>query len=619
MNAGALAALTSWAAPLLILVVYAPALQAPFLVPKFAALEVLGSLGLLAFLWQRAATGGPRWSRHVTVGATLVLVTSLVSWGAAAALGGAGAPYALDAVMRCAACLGLACASSVIAGAPDARQRLLEAVTMAAAAVAAIGLLQHLEWWPLSIPVISMPGSTFGNRNFAAEAMAMALPFGMGAAVVARRDGARAVGVALWAALAIELVFLAVTRTRGAWFGAACGLGTVTWLGKHRLRGPALWVGLGALAVAALATALPARNNPRDVGDVKRYSGVVELLSEGFDARSTALRSRFGLWRRTLAMIEDHPGLGVGPGNWPVVFPLYAEPGASRDGVLSAHKAPRQAHNDVLERAAETGVVGLLAALSLVFGAGAAARRRLAGADEDTRRVAASATGAMVAMAALSVASFPFDMPGTLALAGLALGLLAADTAAPPRAQGARWAFATAASTLVVVGFALVRAERRVRASLWLGSAERSLRADSGSTGARAALASLDRAVRADPDDVRAHLRAAQALLRIGRTGDSCLAARQALRVEPYVPNAWAALALAELTLGDAQAARRDATRALTLLEAYPLALDVRARAADRLEDPSAALADRKRVKALAVDSSDPDTARAARALLDGS
>jgi O-antigen ligase len=618
VNAMVLAALTSCAAPLLILIVYAPALQAPFLVPKFAALEVLGSLGVVSFFWQRAVTGKPRWTRPLTVGVWLVLATSLVSW-AAAARGTAGAPYALDAVARFVACLGLACASSVIADTPDARQRVLEAVTMAAAAVAAIGLLQHIDWLPLAMPVISTPGSTFGNRNFAAEAMAMALPLGVGAAVGARGSGARAVGVVMWTSLGVEVVFLAVTRTRGAWLGAAFGLATVVALRRQQLRGAALWVGLGAIVVAAVATSVPVRRNPRDVGDAKRYSGVVEVLEEGFDTRSMALRSRLGLWRRTVAMIAEHPMLGVGPGNWPVVFPLYAEPGAARDGVLSANRAPRQAHNDVLERAAETGTLGLLAALSLALGAATAARARLTAGDEDARMVSAAATGTLAALVALSAASFPFDMPGTLALAGLSLGLIVTDAAAPPRREAARLTFAAAASAVFVVAGALVRAERSVRGSLWLGAAERSISADSGPRGAALALSSLDRALRAEPGDYRAHLRTAQMLLRTGRPLDSCLATRRALAVEPYSPNAWAALALAELVSRDAAAAKRDSTQALSLLADFPLALHVRARAEDSLGDESSALADRERMKALATGSTDPDTSRAARSLLDGS
>ena len=59
-------------------------------------------------------------------------------------------------------------------------RRLCEAIHASAGLVALIGLAQHLRLSPLPIPSISVPGSTFGNRNVAAEAVAMAIPFGFG-------------------------------------------------------------------------------------------------------------------------------------------------------------------------------------------------------------------------------------------------------------------------------------------------------------------------------------------------------------------------------------------------------------------------------------------------------
>jgi O-antigen ligase len=343
-----LATLATGGATLFVLLLFAPSLQAPFLVPKFAALELAASLGLVAFALQRASTGRPRWSAPVTLGALLVLATSAVSWAAAAARPH-GAPYALEALARWGSLFGIACAASVLDDENEGRRHALEAVMVAAAAVAVLGLLQHIEVNPFPMPVISTPGSTFGNRNLAAEVVAMALPLGLAPIAMARGKAQR---WTLAFALALELMYLAVTRARGAWLGAACGLGTTLWVIQLRWSRTSRWVAAAAVVAAVVAVSLPGRYNPRDAGDRKRYSGVVDVVEEGFDSRSTALKTRFGLWRRTWSMIGDRPILGVGPGNWPVEFPRYAEPGATQDGVLSATLAPRQAHNDYLERAA---------------------------------------------------------------------------------------------------------------------------------------------------------------------------------------------------------------------------------------------------------------------------
>jgi O-antigen ligase len=610
-----LATLATSGAALLVLLLFAPSLQAPFLVPKFAALELTASLGILAFAVHRATTGRPRWTRSVTIGTVLVLATSAVSWVAAVA-SPPGAPYAIAAMARWGSLFGLACGASVLDDAREGRDRALQSVTIAAAMVAAIGLLQHLQVVTLPIPVISRPGSTFGNRNLAAEVIAMALPLGLGAAAGARGRDTR---IVMLVALMLELLFLAATRTRGAWIGAACGLGTTLWLAKLRWSRSALALSLGAIVLAGVAASVPGPFDPRDAADRKRYSGVVELLENGFDSHSTALRTRLGLWRRTMSMVHDHPFVGVGPGNWPVVFPRYAEPNATRDGVLSASLAPRQAHNDALERAAESGLPGLLALGLLTAGTTVAVGRRLRTGD-DARATTAAAAGALVALLALSVTGFPLEMPGTLMLAGLALGLVAPAAVRPrvpaPVSPPRLVAYAPVVVGLAFLSCAAVRAERNVRGSRWLGTAESALHRDPGLLGAAGALWALEHSLEATPDDFRAHLRTAQMKLRQHHSRESARAAERALALEPYDPNALAALAAAELDAGDPDAARRDAARALALLHDHPFALQLRARAAEQEGDATAAAADRQTLATLAAGAENDDTARAARALL---
>jgi O-antigen ligase len=607
---------------LLVLLLFVPALQAPFLVPKFAALELAAALGVVAYGLARMA-GGASWARPMTLGAWLVLASTTVAW-IAAATKPLGAPYAVAAMARWGSLLGVACGASVLADSHDARQRALEAVTVAAAVVALIGLLQHIEAMPLGIPIISTPGSTFGNRNIAAEVMAIALPLGLGATAGARGSAARA---AMLVALGLELLFLGATRARGAWLGAFCGLGTGLFLVRPRWSRTSLAVAVAAGVAVVIAASKPGRYNPRDAGDRKRYAAVVQVVEESFDSRSTALRTRVGLWRRSLAMVREHPLVGVGPGNWPVVFPRYAEPGARRDSVLSATLAPRQAHNDLIERAAETGLLGLLALGVLAAGVVIAARRRLQSHQPDMRASVAGAAGALVALVSVAMVGFPLEMPGTLALSGLALGLIAPES--PPRTanQGDEGlsastrtrvlSWATVALGVSLFAWAATRAESSVRASAWLERAERALRREPGVVGAAEALGELNFALEAEPRNYRARFRAAQMLLRERRFDESAQVARRALDLEPYAPNAWAVLSAAELDAGQTQLARGDATRALALLHDYPFAIHLRALAAERQGDVLAAQADRLRLQVLAADPEDDDTTRSARALIE--
>jgi O-antigen ligase len=598
-----LATVATGAAAALVPLLYVPQLAAAFLVPKTAALELAAALALVAF----ALRPGAIWSRRLAWAAVAVLATTAASWAMAA-----HAPYAPSAVARWAALFGLACGASLLDD--DGRQSVLEAAAAGAAVVSALGVWQHLELTRLPIPVISTPGSTFGNRNLAAEAIALALPFTFGAAVGARGRPTR---IALVATLGLELVYLAATRTRGAWLGAAAGMLTVIALSRARWPRAAVGFAVGAVALAGVAALVPGQKNPLYVGDSKRLASAVEVAEQSLDPRSVALRTRLGLWRRTLRMIGDHPILGVGPGSWPIQFPRYAEPDASRDGVLSASLAPRQAHDDLLERTAETGLVGLAALAALGAAVFVSVRRSLRAADERARPSTAAAAGALVALAGVGVTGFPLEMPATLALGGVALGLVARQGGdAPPRSQWRRRV--EVALAVALLAWAGSRAARHVRGSAWLTVAERALHADRGVDGAMRALPALDRARAATPDELLVHLRTAQMLLRLHRAPEAAEAARRALALEPDSPNCLATLAAAQLGAGDLPGARESASRALALLHDHPFALLVSAQIAEAAGDAPSAADGWARLHALAASSVvDRPTAAAARELLD--
>jgi O-antigen ligase len=600
---GRLAFIAGAGAAVVVPLAYFPGLDAPFMAPKLSALELAAALGFLAWAWARGAAAA--WSRPVAAGAALVLATTLLAWAAAPG----GAPYAVAALARWAALLGIAAGVGLVAAEAPERQSLLEAVTAAAGVVSAVGLWQHLELPGLAIPVISAPGSTFGNRNLAAEAVALSLPLGVGAALGARSSRGR---LAIIAALALQVVYLAATRARGAWLGAAAGLVTVALLARPRLSRAAVAAALAVAALAALAVLLPPPANERFGSDPKRFGSAATVVESSVDARSVALRTRLGLWRRTLALVREHPLTGVGPGNWPVQFPRLAEPGATRDGVLSATLAPRQAHDDLLERTAETGLLGLGALLVLGAGVAATVRQWLAAGE---RRVPAAAAGALVALIAAGLTGFPLEMPATLALGGLALGLLA--PAPDRRALAARARLPLLVLAVALVAVAAVRAEGRLRRSYRLGQAARALHRDPGPAGAQLALAALAKTGARVPDDVRVELTGAQAALRLQRAPEAARWAEQVIAREPFSPNGWALLAAAKLAGSDPAGARAAAGKALALLADDPLALATDARAARLLGDQTGARADRDRLTALAAIAVTGDrTAAAAHTLL---
>ncbi len=305
-------------------------------------------------------------------------------------------------------------------------------ITVSAGIVSVLGLLQHVRLLPFALPVISVPGSTFGNRNIAAEAVALSIPFGLAAlGRNARRDG-RAAWVVMVALLLAELAVCGRDAGARRVDGCRAGVGMFALIRRPALSRTA-WLALVPIgAVLLLAVLVPGRWMPRDALDAKRFAPGASVVRDAVDPQSPVIRTRVGLWRRTLAMWRDGPTAGVGPGNFAVMFPRYAEPRAAADGVMSATMVPRRPHNELLERLAETGVVGVLAFVAL-FGAALAAGwrwRRAPGGDAGAVDAVAAAAGTVAAVLGCGLTAFPLAMPATALLTAVALGLLAGLQAA---------------------------------------------------------------------------------------------------------------------------------------------------------------------------------------------
>jgi tetratricopeptide (TPR) repeat protein len=216
-------------------------------------------------------------------------------------------------------------------------------------------------------------------------------------------------------------------------------------------------------------------------------------------------------------------------------------------------------------------------------------------------------------------------MPGTLTLAGVALGLAAA--AAPSETTVGAMATAsvvrrlarqaTVALSAVLLLAAGVAAKRQVLGSYWLGEGVRALRRDHGAAGGRAAEPALERARNETPGSYHVWLRLAHAATRMDDAQAAAEAAQRALAIEPWAPNAWATVAAAQLQAGDPVAAHASATRALTLLHDLPHALMIDAQATAALGEPRAATQAREHLRALAqTPSSDKDTIKEARDII---
>jgi O-antigen ligase len=276
------------------------------------------------------------------------------------------------------------------------RHRLPLAVTLLAAASleSIVGLRQF--FFRLGPDAYLLGGflrayGTFGQPNPYAGYLGLVLPL--------------ALALTLWAAAAgwrrrrpffyLRFVFFAgatiligaglvASWSRGAWLGAAVAGLTVLALAST---GGRLAIAAGAAALLLLWPLLPAAFSGR-LAEIGAYFGVWNARGVPVTDANFSVLERVAHWQVAWGMFADHPWLGVGVGNWAVIYPGYAfAPWTDPLG---------HAHNVIFHFAAEAGIIGILTFLGFWLGSLAAAlrsHRRSCGPD---RAIAAGVFGLLV-------------------------------------------------------------------------------------------------------------------------------------------------------------------------------------------------------------------------------
>ena len=192
------------------------------------------------------------------------------------------------------------------------------------------------------------------------------------------------------AAIVISAGLLA-SWSRGAWlaFGAAVA---VVVLAHTRRAAPAVIL-LAALAALVLfvfggANLLPTSVAGR-LGELREYVGLIDVARTEVTDANFSVIERLAHWQAALDMWRDHLWLGVGAGNYAVVYQAYNLP--------RWYEALGHAHNVYLNFAAEAGLLGLLAYLWLWLASLWQAVRAAAAGDRFTAAIGAGVLGALVA------------------------------------------------------------------------------------------------------------------------------------------------------------------------------------------------------------------------------
>ncbi len=229
----------------------------------------------------------------------------------------------------------------------------LGAILLAAAVMAVLGLLQHFGLSPVPTDLLragwTRAWGTTGNPLALGAYLVLLLPVAISFYVHDTRPGWRWV----YGGLVILLyAALLATRTRAAW--GALVVGTAVWAaasGSGRLRAAARPLVLLAVLLAAVTPAVLLTGPVTPLA----FSPAVPVSSRG------SADQRAFLWRTTAPLVFQRPVLGWGPETLGDVYPAYKSPAFPRlfpEAQMQTLVVDRP-HNDLLQQAISTGLVGL--------------------------------------------------------------------------------------------------------------------------------------------------------------------------------------------------------------------------------------------------------------------
>lgn len=458
-----------------------PAQAGGFRLTKWSAFGFgLSALSALLFV-RRAPLGLPR--RWHALG---VLVTSAVMLPAfSSALGLAHWPSALGMLTGLALFFVTAVALDDEA---SARRSNLLVLIGGGALCALVVLLQAagVRWLTSDVYTgleFRSPG-TFGNPNWAAAYLAPLVPLALALATDAKKR---------WPYHALA---------------ALLGLAALATLSK----GGAVTLGAGLLAYAVLGADVPRTRRLALLGAAAAVglAALVFAWQQHLATEASWLRGRLFLWQAALLIVGEHPLVGVGIGGYPAAY----GPAAATviDGDPSAFMPLATVdftHNDLLQFAAEGGLLTAIAFVAVVIAALLVAHRR---GDPLSRAVGA----ALAALVVNGLADSPLRVPSTFVLFFFLLGWLAPTAV---RSERYRW---------LLPAIALLGALQGIRFAAGNSAWTRGREALSAE---KPAVEPLAEARQWLPEHGRSAAQYARALARAGRFDDALAASNTAARL----------------------------------------------------------------------------------------
>lgn len=246
-------------------------------------------------------------------------------------------------------------------------ERVLWVVALTGLAMSVLGVVQLLQWngkiyWFYPASDDASPFGPFFNHNHFAAYLEMAIPLTLGLFLqsIRRAPDELARLVLSGFSLVVMLTALLLCGSRGAILAlsSAVVLYGVVMLARRQM-GRLEWM-VGAIALAMAVSFAAWIGLPHLTETTRKLHSMAEFESE------PSLSARLVGWAYTLRILRDYPIVGSGLGTFAEAWIHYYPPGTAN--------VWKEAHNDYLQVAAETGLAG---AALLVWGLWRFTRRYL--------------------------------------------------------------------------------------------------------------------------------------------------------------------------------------------------------------------------------------------------
>lgn len=141
------------------------------------------------------------------------------------------------------------------------------------------------------------------------------------------------------------LIALALTKSLGAWLSLIGAITILFFISYNEIKKRKLTLISFIICIISVLVFII----------LNRWDRLINLESS-----YNSITQRLNYWQTAIAVIKDHPILGIGPGNFQEVFLKYK---------IGLSTNTRYAHNIFLQLWAETGILGLLGMVSLIVAA----------------------------------------------------------------------------------------------------------------------------------------------------------------------------------------------------------------------------------------------------------